>query len=266
MNVGNSKLILAAYLGGAALLVLGMYGSMVPPREIASELEQATEDAEPQFSPLPRRPPAKRVIPLARRAGEDEEAVALQRLREQLEARTVELQRQHQELAAARAEVQQLRVDADRYLGLLGGLLGSDTVNTNVALEPPLPAAAEVPTEEPNSEEASFAELELMLAQTEIEAALTRMDELEGSLQQHSELLEEASRALVAGKSASVPVLVEMLQRGSTTGRRWAAELLGRLEGDAAEAEMALLDATDDIDATVREAARAALRKIPPRP
>jgi HEAT repeat protein len=170
------------------------------------------------------------------------------------------------------AECQALKAELDESFALILSLLADETRQDSKTKAKDLESElARLQEAIYKSEALSFqqdqqlVELQAEIMQNTLDLAATQQEaklELDALSAEH-ETLDAAARSVIerAG-AASVPALIDLLTDQSVEIRKWAAQCLGTIGPDAAEAQAPLQDLLSDPEPAVRTAAQRAIASI----
>lgn len=102
----------------------------------------------------------------------------------------------------------------------------------------------------------------MVTAEWELEQSSTTVAAAELALQELTDDATTIRRAIVNGGESAVPILLSLLTAENSEVRSWAATSLAAIGTNTPVAMDALLAASDDSDAAVRDAARAAIQQL----
>ena len=264
METTTSKLILACYCALALIVVVigfFIYRAQSLPSasyEIPLDRPASTRPARP-FA-------ASAAFSQQLRLDIERQRERIQELQSLLEKRETILQQQKLQLETKSAESERLQDEADRYLGLLMGLVqeSADSIDDNLDIlrqaDDQISADNDAQTgNEPPTVESL--EAALMAAEWELQQMTSNSTARELAVADQTSKLSAVQQAIQSAGESAVPVLIGLMSDETDTElRAWSATTLGPLAAGSLMARDALLIAAEDRDPEVRNAARQAIQ------
>lgn len=259
METTTSKLILGFYVAVTLVVVIiGLVfyqaGRVVPKSEVLpGDRAVASRPAKPLAEST--------ALSKQLRLDIERQRERIRELQQLLDKRETVLQQQKQLLETKSEESRRLQDEADRYLELLMQLVdeSAESMDENLNMlrfaEDQADASGSPPT-------IASLEAALMAAEWELEQAAQTSAASERALSEQTLQLTGLQSTIVAAGDSALPILVSLMsEQQHPELRAWSATALGPLASRSPMAMDALLIAADDIDESVRNAARRAIQE-----